>query len=116
MNVVSRAMTSSADCSPSARKNTETLSIDETLNRLGKADNVIGAHGDRRYCLMIYDAQRNPSGLLPRANQFASRRSAFNWTAFAHGAQGAGELQWSRPDSRLSIRQRLPGKAVFPRP
>src|SRR5438874_7466271 len=32
MNVVSRAMTSSADCSPSARKNTETLSIDEMLN------------------------------------------------------------------------------------
>src|SRR6266568_7684781 len=34
MNVTSRVMTSSPDCSPSARKNTERLSIDETGDRL----------------------------------------------------------------------------------
>src|ERR1700750_1446675 len=37
MNVVSRAMTSSADCSFSARKNTERLSIDEMISQLAKA-------------------------------------------------------------------------------
>src|SRR5438034_8031712 len=43
MNMTSRVMTASPDCSPSARKNTERLSIDEMVNWLAKADNAIGA-------------------------------------------------------------------------
>src|SRR5436189_1163610 len=52
MNVTSRAMTSSPDCSPWARKNTERLSIDEMVKWLAKADNAIGATHTRWKCLI----------------------------------------------------------------
>src|SRR5262245_47656905 len=53
MNAVSRAITSSADCSRSARKNTERLSIDEDgFGWLAKADNALGATHTRRKCLI----------------------------------------------------------------
>src|SRR5262245_11784241 len=60
MNAMSRAMTSPAACSRSARKNTERLSIDEMLQPVRKADNVIHAtHTTRKMLEPSADEIRN---------------------------------------------------------
>src|SRR2546430_2769691 len=67
MNVVSRAMTSSADCSPSARKNTERSSIDEMLGWLAKADNAICTTHTTWKCLILLP-MNYASGAIPSSN------------------------------------------------
>jgi len=67
MNVVSRAMTSSADCSPSARKNTERSSIDEMPSWLAKADNAICTTHTTWKCLILLP-MNYASGAIPSFN------------------------------------------------
>jgi hypothetical protein len=95
--------------------------MDEETNELPTRDNVIFGEiqvllADKRTALASLRTGTPFSALPLSVLSVLIATSGLIWPAVARGARVADALQRSRPDSSLSIRQRLPGKAAFRRP